>query len=312
VKIDWNLLKPGVIDWKLWKPRLLYGGFFALAFLVALRQTFPTEAVKERLILEAAAKGWQLDADSVAPAGLVGISARNVRLEDHTGSKLSADAVSLSLRPLALLAGRRSISFDARLWDGRIRGDADLSGAERRIEARVENVELARATPLRRASGIEMVGTVNGTADLVLPEDPQGKPRGRMELTVKEAGVNGGQLPIPALGGGLSLPKLSLGEVAAELALEDGKGTFKKLEAKGGDAELSTEGLYFVWQPRLEYAPIFGKARVKVADAFWTRSGTAGFKSMVEMTLASAKASDGAYRFQVYGSLLHPQMRPGQ
>jgi type II secretion system protein N len=300
------------IDWNVWKPRLLYGGFFALSFLVALRQTFPTEAVKERLILEAAAKGWQLDADDLAPAGLVGISARNVRLEDHTGSKLSADSVSLSLRPFALLVGRRSISFDARLWDGRIRGVADLSGAERRIEARVQDVELAQAAPLRKASGIEMVGVVSGTADLVIPDDPQGKPRGTMELTVKEAGVNGGQLPIPALGGGLSLPKLSLGQVAAELAFEDGKANFKRLEAKGGDAELSTEGLYFVWQPRLEYAPLFGKAKVKVADAFWNKSGTAGFKSMAEMALASAKAPDGAYRFQVYGSLAHPQIRPGQ
>jgi hypothetical protein len=30
------------------------------------------------------------------------------------------------------------------------------------------------------------------------------------------------------------------------------------------------------------------------------------------MALASAKAPDGAYRFQVYGSLAHPQIRPGQ
>jgi type II secretion system protein N len=299
------------IDWTVWKPRLLYGGFFALAFLVALRQTFPTEAVKDRLLLEAAASGWQLDADEVSPAGLVGIDARNVRLEDRTGARLAADEVAVTLRPLPLLIGRRSVAYDVRLWDGRITGTADLSGAERRVTAKIDDVELARAAPLRKAAGVELVGAVRGTIDMTLPEDPQGKPHGAAVLAVKGAGVNGGQLPIPSMGGGLTLPKIGLGEVHVDLDLTDGKGTFKRLEAKGGDAELSTEGLSFTWQPRLEYAPLSGKARVKLADAFWSSSGTAAFRSVAEMVLASAKGPDGAYRFQVLGSLGHPQLRPG-
>jgi len=301
---------PWKIDWTVWKPRLLYAGFFAAAFLLALRQTFPTDAVKERLILEAAAQGWQLDADSLSPAGVIGVSARNLRLEDRTGRKLSADSVALTLRPLPLLVGRRSVSFDVSIWDGRIRGTADLSGAVRRYTADVEKVDLAAATPLRQATGLELLGTLNATADVTLPEDAKGKPSGRVSLSVKDAGVNGGQLPVPAMGGSVSLPKVGLGQLTGEVAFEDGRGNVKKLEARGGDADLTTDGLYFVWQPRLEFAPVFGRASVKLQDAFWSRSGTAGFKSVAEMALASAKGRDGGYQFQVFGSVGHPQMRP--
>ncbi len=299
------------IDWALWKPRLLYGGFFALAFALALRQTFPTAAVKERLLLEAAAPGWQLDGDDFAPSGVIGISARNLRLEDRTGHRLSAERVAASLRVLPLLVGRRSAAFDLALWDGRIRGTADLSGSDRRYTAEVEDVDLAAATPLRKASGLELLGKVAGALDVTVPEDPAGKPKGTFTLAVKDAGINGGQVAIPNMGGGaLTLPKLSLGQLDGEVAFEDGRGNVKKLTSRGGDADLQTEGLYFVWQPRLEFAPLFGRALVKIQDAFWTRSGTAGFKSLVEMALASAKTRDGSYQFQIYGSLGHPQMRP--
>ncbi len=69
-------------------------------------------------------------------------------------------------------------------------------------------------------------------------------------------------------------------------------------------------GAYFMVQPRLEYAPIFGRARVKLSDAFWQKSGTAGLRGVVEMALASAKDRDGAYAFQIFGTLGHPQARP--
>ncbi len=297
------------IDWIVWKPRLLYGGFFALAFVVALRWTFPGEALKERLILEASARGWQLDAGDVSGAGVLGVAMKDVRLEDHAGHKYAADEVAASLRVLPLLVGRRSVAFDLRVWDGRVRGTADLSGAAPRYVARVEGVDLSAAAPLRAASGLELLGTLAGELDVVVPEDAGGKAAGKVTLTVKDAGVNGGQVPVAAMGGNLTVPKVALGELTADVAIADGKGNVSRLEAKGGDAELSTEGLYFVVQPRLEYAPLFGKAKLRIADAFWTRGGTAGFRSVAEMALAAAKGRDGSYHFQLFGTLGQPQMR---
>lgn len=298
------------IDWTVWKPRLLYGAFFAVAFLLALRWTFPGEALKERLILEASARGWQLDTGDVSGSGLLGVTLHDVRLEDHEGHRYSVDAVSGSLRLLPLLVGRQSLAFDVRLWDGRVRGTADLSGADRRYVAHVRDVDLAAATPLRTATGLELLGTLSGDVDLSVPEDAAARAKGTAALTVKDAGVNGGRVAVAAMGGNLSVPKVALGTVTADVSVGDGKATVSRLEAKGGDADLATDGLYFMVQPRLQFAPLYGKAKLRIADALWTRSGTAGFKSVAEMALASAKGRDGSYHFQVFGTLGSPQLRP--
>jgi type II secretion system protein N len=303
-------LLPKKIDWNVWKPRLAYVGFTALAFLFALRWTFPAEAVKERLIYEAGLRGWQIDVEHVSAGGFLGVEADGVKLDNGSGLAIPIESFTASLRVLPLLALRRSVSFDARIYDGRVRGHADLSGEGQRIVADVEGVDLGAALPLRKATGIDLLGKLAGSADLTLPAAAGQRPSGRVDLRLVEAGVAGGQLPVPGMTGGLTLPKIGFGELTAALKLGDGKATFEKLEAKGGDAEIQTEGLYFVVQPRMEFAPISGKAKVKVKDAFWSKSGTQGFKGLADMALASARGPDGAWSFNVTGSVGHPRMQP--
>jgi type II secretion system protein N len=298
------------IDWKLWKPRLLYGAFALAAFVLALRWTFPAEAVKERIILEAGARGWTVDAQDVGPGGVLGVRARGVQLEDRAGTKIPVEDLTASIELLPLLVGRSVLAFDARLYDGRITGSADLSGDLRRVIFRASGVDLGRAVPLKKATGLDLQGKLAGTGDLVVPVAPNEKPTGRIDLTIADAGIAGGQVPVPGMGGGLSVPKVALGAVTAAVKLEQGKANVERLEAKGGDAELTTDGVSVVLQPRLEFAPLMGKARLRIQNAFWSKSGTSGMKGIAEMALAPSRAADGTYQFQVYGSLGHPQLRP--
>ncbi|HET8539678.1 MAG TPA: type II secretion system protein GspN [Anaeromyxobacter sp.] len=303
-------LLPKKLDWALWKPRLAYGGFTALAFLVALRLTFPAEAVKERLIYEAGLRGWQIDVDRVSAGGLLGVRAQGVKLDNGSGLAIPIESLTATVRVLPLLAGGRSVGFDARVYDGRVRGHADVSADGQRLVAEVEGLDLGAALPLRKASGLDLLGKLAGTADLTLPSAVNQRPTGRVDVRLDEAGVAGGQLPIPGMTGGLPLPRIGFGQVTAAVKIGDGKATFEKLEAKGGDAEIQTDGLYFIVQPRMEFAPISGKAKVKVKDAFWTKSGTQSFKGVAEMALASARGPDGAWNFTVTGSVGHPRMQP--
>ncbi len=298
------------IDWNRSRPRLLYGAFTLLAFLLALRFTFPADAVKQRIIVAAAARGWQIDMADVGPGGLLGISAENVTVEDASGLRIPIDELTASLRLLPLLVGRQSVAFDARVYDGEVDGIADLSGDERQVAISAEGVDLARALPLRKASGLDLAGKLSGKADLRFPAAPNGTPEGRVDFTVKDAGVNGGKLPVPGMTAGLALPKLGLGEIVAAVALEKGKATFEKLEARGGDADFTAEGLYAVLQPRLQHAPIAGKAKLRVKDAFWARRETQAFKGLADAALASSRGRDGAWSFQVAGSVGKPQLRP--
>ncbi len=298
------------IDWKVWRPRLAYAAFFALAFVLAFRQTFPVEALKERLILEASARGWQVDSAEVGPAGIVGMRATDVVLEDRGGLRVSLEEVSVSFRLLPLLVGRKSVSFDVKVWDGTIEGTADVGAGDRRIVAAIAGLDLARAAPLRQALRLELLGLLSGSVDVTLPGEPNAKPSGRVELAVAEAGVNGGQLPLPGMSTPLNIPRVGLGGLAADVVLAGGKGTFDKLEARNGEAELNSDGLYFVPQGRLATSPIYGKIGVRISDAFLDRPGNASFKALLDLALKGARGKDGFYALQLYGSLGSPQARP--
>jgi type II secretion system protein N len=293
------------IDWSVWKPRLLYGGFFLVALLLALRWTFPSDAVLERLSVEAAARGWHLEAAEAGPAGLIGLSLREVTLKDKSGLTFPLDRIDLTLPLWPLLTGKRRVAVEAWLYDGRVRGAFDLATGPQEFRAELDGIDLARALPLRMASGMDLTGVATGKAQLSIPS----RPEGRLTLTVKEAGITGGKFSVPGAGA-LTLPAAKFGDLAVELLLKDGKGTFEKLGAAGGDVELTGEGIYFAWQPRLEYAPLFGKARLKLAPAFTSKAENRAFASLLDAALAGARSAEGTYGLQVFGSLGHPQVRP--
>ncbi len=299
------------VDWTVWKPRLAYGAFFVVAFLVALRQTLPAEAIKDRLVLEAGQRGWLLDAADAGPAGLVGLGLKEVTLKDRDGLTVPIDALDVSLAPWSLLRGRLRLAVRARLYDGTVKGTFDLNGAPQLLDVAVDKVDLGRVIPLRRASGVDLDGVASGSASLTLPADPKVQPSGRAELVVTGAGLAGGKVAVPGMTGGLTLPKLSLGQLGVNVALEGGKATFVKLGTSGGDATLVADGLTLGLPPggKLEYAPIFGQLSVKLSDAFAARPEGKTLKSLADLALAPGKGSDGAYHVQLFGSVGHPQAR---
>jgi type II secretion system protein N len=286
-----------------------YSAFAFLAFVLALRLTIPIEAVKERIVMEAAARGWQVSIADVRSAGLVGVGMTSISLESRDGMRIPIEKVDATLRLWPLLLGRRGFNFDAALFDGRVRGFAEESKTTRRLAATVTGVDLSRAAPLRKATGLVLAGTVKGDLDLTLNENEPAMSAGHLDLAVERAAVNGGEMPVPGMGGTLSLPKIALGRVTAKAVVKDGRFAFERLEARGDDVEATGEGLYLVLQPRLAFAPVFGKARLVIRDGFWKKSGTSGFKGIVSMALAQARGRDGGYGFQVFGTLSQPQVR---
>lgn len=295
-----------------WRKRAAYGAFFALAFLFALQRTFPTEAVKERLVLEAAALGWQVRVSDISPSGFAGVRMRDVTLEWHEGTRVPLEEARASLRLWPLLLGRRGLSFDLALYGGRLSGFAEQGRGTQRLALQGQGIDLGRASAIRKAAGIDLAGTLRADVDVTLDVREPAKSTGKIDLSVEKAAVTGGEVAVPGMGGNLSLPRVSLGTVVAKATVKAGRADFEKLEARSEDVEAAADQLYFMAQPRLEYAPLFGRGRVKLSEAFWQKSGTAGLRGVVEMALASAKGPDGAYGFQIYGTLGHPQARPAQ
>lgn len=298
------------VDWSAWKPRLLYGAFFVAAFLLALRQTFPVVAVKERLIVEAARQGWQLSAADASPAGVIGVGLRDVTVKDKAGLAIPMDELDVTLPVAPLLLGRRRATVAARLYDGRVEGTFDLAAGPRAVDLVVEHLDLAQAVPLRKAAGVDLLGVVSGGGRVVLPGDEKAKPTGQLDLTIQDLGMAAGQVSLPGLGGGLTLPKLSFGKLEAALKLDAGRGVFERFTATGGDADIVADGLAITLQPRLEFAPLSGRLTIKPSDAFLQRPEGKTFKPLLDAALGGGQGKDG-WVVQVSGSLGHPQVRPG-
>lgn len=298
--------------WKLtgWRRTAAYVAFFVVAFGLALRLTFPVEAVKERIILDASAQGLQIKMNDISPSGLVGIRAREVTVLTADGTRVPVDEVRVGLRLLPMFLGRRAISFDARLYDGRITGSSESTKTTDRFQATITGVDLSRASALRAATGLDLAGILSGTFDVTLdPKEPQ-KSTGNVDLQVKDAAIRGGKLTVPGMEGGLTVPPVRLGAISARGTVKNGRADFGTLEAKGDDVDLTADQVFVQLQPRLEHSPLNGRARVRPTEAFWRKEQVAPLKPVIEMGLASARGRDGGFGFQIYGTLAKPQARP--
>jgi type II secretion system protein N len=291
-------------------PRVLYGAFAVVAFALALRWTFPSEAVRERLIYEAGARGWQIDVRDVAPSRLLGVRMDEVTLTDASGLKIPVERLDASLEVLPLLLGRRVLDYQASLYQGTVEGSATLSGQNPGMELDIDGVDLARALPLRKAAGMEIAGRVTGHLELTLPGGSLEKSNGTAQLSVARAALGGGPVPVPPLGN-LNVPPVALGNLTAAAKVEQGRVAVQKLEASGGDAEFSGDGIAVVLQPRMQFAPLTGQARIRLLSTLWQKPAAATLRPVVEAALASSRGPDGSYRFALAGTLGHPQLRPG-
>jgi type II secretion system protein N len=309
-KLSLASLGKAQLDLKGWKRTAAYSAFFLAAFLFALHRTFPIEAVKERLILEAAAQGWQLRMNELSHHGMAGIRAREVTLQTRDGTRIPVEDLTASLRLLPLLAGRRSVAFEARLFEGTVAGVSEQGATTQHVQLEARGLDLSRAGAIRKATGLDLAGTLAADVDVTLDTREPAKSAGRVEVSIRNAAIQGGEVPVPGMGGALTVPRMSLGTVTARGAVRNGRAEFDKLEARGDDVELSAEQVFVQLQPRFDFSPLSGRAKLKFQAAFWQKSGMAGLKPVLDASLASARGADGAYGFQVYGTVGKPQLRP--
>jgi type II secretion system protein N len=304
-----------IIDPRKWKLRAgqrtaAYVAFFALAFVVALRLTFPVEAVRERLILDAGARGYQIKVNDLSASGLMGVRARQVTVTTSEGTRIPFEELTVGLRLWPTLLGRRAFSYDASLFEGRIVGFTEASKTTERYQARVTGIDLARAGVVRAATGLDLAGILSGNLDVTLdPKDPS-KSTGSMDFQVKDGAILGGKIPVPGMEGGLTVPPVKLGAIVARGAVKGGRADFGTLESKGDDVDILAEQVFIQLQPRFEHSALSGRARVRPTETFWRKEQVAPLKPLIDMGLAAARGKDGGYGFQIYGTVGKPQARP--
>lgn len=263
-----------------------YGAFFLFAVVVAFFVTFPYEALKDRVRLEADRAGFFARIGSMGP-GFFAIRASDVQLS----KKSDADPPPAPLKISSVSAGPTlfppGASVGLKLFGGTV--TAKVSGLSS-IRVRVDAEDLNLATPdLKEFSGIDFAGTVEAHVDLSLPRVPVGQgpsepdlaqASGTVSIDAKGLAVNGGSMSmvIPQFGPEptpLDLPKIVVGDLSGRIKFEKGAGTIEKFEAKSADLELQASGTLKLAK-RLEYTEPNIEVRFKPDPEFQKRLGLIG------------------------------------
>jgi type II secretion system protein N len=290
-------------------------GFGLLVFVVALYVWFPYDRAKELAINVAAGQGLDLEIESVGPAFGIGLTFTNIhgKTRPTTGksTRFSIESASVKRSLFSTLffwsTPTYLVSLDA--FGGHI--DLSQSGslgkkAPFRVEVSVRDVKLSDVPGIRESLNLPVTGTLGLEVDLATPTGKLATSKGALSFSCAACVLGDGKTPLkvegnPFLGGGLTLPKVRVGDLRGEVAVENGTGKLKNVEAKSPDVELALEGDVQLRDP-VGGSLVNAYLRFKLSDAFLKSAGT--LQTLLQMAAAGGRRPDGGYGLRVGGRFL--------
>ncbi len=311
-----------------WKVLLGYAAFAVVAFVLGLLITFPYDAVRKRLVTEAAQAGYAVRMDSLRP-GLAGVTATNVRVSKPP-QPLSADALasliggggmlgaaelgepfildSVALRPALFPPG---VAMRASVMGGTLSASVGLLG-DTRVKVTASGLQ-ASGGNLSKFSGLELDGELNGALALTLPKSGAqadlSQADGELKLDTKGLAIKGGTVAIP-MGGGtavpMELPPIDLGALTGRIQFVKGLGTVESLRLKSNELEALATGTLKLGK-RLEYSEPGMDVNIKLDPEFQKRLGMLG----AGVTILPPDKKDPSFRAaRLAGFLNRPTFLP--
>ena len=279
--------------------------------------TFPYEALKERVRMEADQAGYV-----AAHRRRWGpVSWRCACRICKVAKKADTDPPPEPLRVETILARPFVLSSGAEPQGTALGGSVTttFSGlTSTRLKVDAEGIDLSKGN-LKGFSGIDFAGTVDAHLDLSLPRAAAGtaaaepdlsQASGTFTLETKELAINGGNVSvtIPQFGADptpLDLPKILLGNISAKVKIDKGAATVEDFQAKSADLEANISGTMKLGK-RLEYSEPNLEVRFKPDPEFQKRLGLLGSA----LSMIGADPKDPAWRLgRLTGFIGRPQFR---
>jgi type II secretion system protein N len=301
----------------LWKRLVGYLLFTLFALVTGFFISFPYDALRDRVRLEADRAGYFVRIGSLGP-GFFAVRAADLQVSKKADSDPPPEALridSVSVGPSLFPPG---VAVTAKLMGGSV--TARASGlSTTRLVVDVKGLDLSKGN-LKGFSGIDFAGTVNGQLDVRVPRVPAApntppepdlaQASGSLTLSTQGLAVNGGtaNITIPQYGPDPSpfdLPRIVLGDVTGKVTLDKGAATIDKLEGSSADLELKVTGTVKLAK-RLEYSEQNIELRLKPDPEFQKRLGMLG----AALSFMGADPQDPTWRLgRLSGYLGRPQFR---
>ncbi|MBZ4417123.1 type II secretion system protein GspN [Myxococcus sp. RHSTA-1-4] len=306
-----------------WKVFLGYAAFAVVAFILGLFITFPYDAIRSRIVTEAAAQGLAVRIGSLRP-GLGGITATQVRLSKPP-QPLSAETLaalasgeggmlgpaelgdalvldSVAVRPALFPPG---VAVHANAMGGTVDVSVGLLG-DTKVRVDVDGLK-ASGGNLPALTGIDMDGELNATLSLKMPGNggQADLSQANGELTVDTQGlvIKSGKVAFP-MGGGqavpMDLPAINLGALTGRIQFEKGLGTVQTLRLKSDDLEALATGTLKLGK-KVAYSEPGMDVNLKLDPEFQKRLGLLG----AGVTILPPDKKDPSFRAARLGGFLN-------
>jgi type II secretion system protein N len=313
-----------------WKVFLGYAAFAVVAFVLGLFVTFPYDAIRTRIVTEAAQAGLAVRIGSMRP-GLAGITATQVRVSKPP-QPLSAETIavlatgqgnmpgplelgeavtfdSVAVRPTLFPPG---VAMRADAMGGTLSASVGLFG-DKKVHVEADGVK-ASGGNLPAFLGLDLDGEVNGVLALTLPskngsDADLSQADGELTLDTRGLVIKGGKVAVPMGGGNsmpMDLPKVTLGNLTGRIQFEKGLGTVQSLRLKGEDVEAMATGTLKLGK-KLEYSEPAMDVNIKLDPEAQKRLGAVA----MGLTILPPDKKDPSFRAaRLAGFLNRPTFLP--
>ncbi|HEY2903577.1 MAG TPA: type II secretion system protein GspN [Polyangia bacterium] len=286
--------------------------FGFVVFLVALYIWFPYDRARDVAIAMCAAQGLDVEIGSVGRAFGFGVTFHDIIVRTHPPSgkptRFTIEAARVTVSPLSLLGSSPSITIDADAFGGNVVFEQTAPKQKAKgpfsVGIKVSAVNLAELPGVKEAINLPLGGTLALNIELSSASGRYADAAGAISFQCEACVVGDGRTPLrvegnPFLAGGLTLPRVRLGNLTGRVAVEKGLAKLQGVGGKSADGELSLEGESQLRDP-LNASSINFYLRFKLSDALLKSAER--LATILQMAATQGKRPDGSYGVRLSGT----------
>jgi type II secretion system protein N len=276
----------------------------------------------------AATQGYDVEIESAGPTFGLGVSFSNISVKSRPtkpgekATRFTIESATASTSLFSLIGSALSsvfsstpsppavtIALDA--FGGHLEMSQEGTAGKKgdfALEITASDIDMSQVPGIREAINLPVAGTMKLDVDITSATGKLANAKGSISFLCAGCSLGDGKsafkiAAIPFLAGGLTLPKVRLGDVTGEVAIENGTGKLKGFEGKSPDIELSMEGDVQLRDPAAN-SVLNTYLRFKPSDAFLKTAGT--LQTLLQVAGSSGRRPDGSYGVRLGGRLGAP------
>ncbi|MDF3065891.1 MAG: putative rane protein [Polyangiaceae bacterium] len=307
-----------------------YVAFYLFSLLLFAYLTFPYNRLADRIVSEFNArqtgpKPMRLKLGDMSSYWLNGVEAEEITLTspaepDETGKPgkpkvMTIDTAHASVSLFRLLFGTLKISFGADAFGGELSGSTVNADEGRELEVELEDLDLGQAPLFGDIVGLPLAGKLNGTIELLMPEEKLSKADGKISLKVTDLAAGDGKAKIRDT---IALPRLEAGELALDAEAKTGNLKITNFSANGPDLKLESDGTLRL-RDTFESSLLNLNVSFKFQERYTNKSditkslfGSGSMPGLFDLDpkMKQAKRPDGSYGWRASGIVSHLNFSP--